>query len=173
MYTSALNISTIFGLAIALLVAQTADAQKTTVEKTQAGFTFMRNGQPYYVKGVGGDVNLDKAVKIGANSIRTWGIDNAQTVLDEAEKRGLTVMLGMWLQPERQGFDYDDKEKVEKQLVFYKSIIDKYKNHPALLMWGIGNELDLLYTNPNCWNAVQDLARKVARWWSPLKNTRL
>ena len=161
MYTSALNISTIFGLAIALLVAQTADAQKATVEKTQAGFTFMRNGQPYYVKGVGGDVNLDKAVKIGANSIRTWGIDNAQTVLDEAQKRNMTVMLGMWLQPERQGFDYDDKEKVEKQLVFYKSIVDKYKNHPALLMWGIGNELDLQYTNPNCWNAVQDIAKYI------------
>ena len=134
-------------------------AQTTTVQKTDAGFTFIRDGKPYYIKGVGGDVNLDKAVKIGANSIRTWGIDNAQTVLDEAQKRGLTVMLGFWLQPERQGFDYNDKDKVAKQFVFFKSIIDKYKNHPALLMWGIGNELDLQYTNPNCWNAVQDIAK--------------
>ncbi len=132
---------------------------QTSVEKTANGYSFIRNGSPYYVKGVGGEVNLDKAVAIGANSIRTWGTENAQAVLDEAQKRGLTVMLGMWLQHERHGFDYNDSAKVRKQFDFYKSIVLKYKDHPALLMWGIGNELDLQYTNTNVWYAVQDLAK--------------
>jgi Glycosyl hydrolases family 2, TIM barrel domain len=132
---------------------------QTSVQKTPVGYTFIRNGSPYYVKGVGGEVNLDKAVAIGANSIRTWGIENAQSVLDEAQKRGLTVMLGMWLQHERHGFDYNDTAKVRKQFDFYKSIVLKYKDHPALLMWGVGNELDLQYTNTNVWYAVQDLAK--------------
>ncbi len=149
---------------LALLVcvigtAVTGFSQTTTVVKTDAGYTFMRDGKPYYVKGSGGEVNLDKVVAIGSNSIRTWGIDNAQEVLDDAQKHGLTVMLGLWLQHERHGFDYNNAEKVQKQLNHFKSIIDKYKNHPALLMWGIGNELDLQYTNPNCWNAVQDIAK--------------
>lgn len=146
-------------IALCCLVLGTALQAQTKVVQTATGYTFMRNGQPYYVKGVGGEVNLDEAVAIGSNSIRTWGIDNAEQVLDEAHKRGLTVMLGFWLQHERHGFDYDDKDKVQKQLNHFKAAIDKYKNHPALLMWGIGNELDLFYTNPNCWKAVQDIAK--------------
>ena len=145
--------------ALCCLILDTALSAQTKVVQTDAGYTFMRNGQPYYVKGVGGEVNMDMAVAIGSNSIRTWGVDNAEQVLDEAHKKGLTVMLGFWLQHERHGFDYDDKDKVQKQLNYFKTVIDKYKNHPALLMWGIGNELDLFYTNPNCWKAVQDIAK--------------
>jgi hypothetical protein len=131
---------------------------QVTIQKKENGFTLLRNGQPYYVKGVGGEVNFDKMVSIGANSLRTWGIDNAKEVLDEAHKHGLTVMLGLWLQHERHGFDYDNKMKVKQQLDYFKTVINKFKDHPALLMWGIGNELDLDYTNPNVWYAVQDIA---------------
>ena len=34
----------------------------------------------------------------------------------------------------------------------------KYKDHPALLLWGIGNEVDLQYTNTRVWDAVEELA---------------
>ncbi len=134
---------------------------QTKIVRTETGFTFLRNGALYYVKGVGGEVNLAKVVEIGGNSIRTWGSENAQQVLDEAQKNGLTVMLGLWLIPERHGFDYNDKEKVLNQFNNFKTIIQKYKDHPALLMWGIGNELDLGYDNTNVWNAVQDIAKYI------------
>jgi hypothetical protein len=133
-------------------------AAQVKVVKGTLGYTLLKDNKPYYVKGVGGHVNMDIAVQIGANSIRTWGVDDAQQILDEAHSKGLTVMLGFWLQHERHGFDYNNKQKVLKQTNYYKSIVDKYKNHPALLMWGIGNELNLNYTNPNCWDAVQQLA---------------
>ncbi|HOZ50894.1 MAG TPA: glycoside hydrolase family 2 TIM barrel-domain containing protein [Chitinophagaceae bacterium] len=132
---------------------------QTTIQKNKIGYTLLRDGKPYYVKGVGGEVNFDKMVAIGANSFRTWGVDNAKQVLDEAHKRGLTVMLGLWLQHERHGFDYDNKMKVKQQLDYFKTVINQYKDHPALLLWGIGNELDLDYTNPNVWYAVQDIAK--------------
>ncbi len=143
---------------IFIVFAFNAAYAQTKIEKTNNGFQLLRNGKPYYVKGVGGQVNFDAMVNIGANSFRTWGIDDAQTVLDEAQKRGLTVMLGFWLQHERHGFDYNDDAKVKIQLNHFKSAVDQFKNHPALLFWGIGNELDLDYTNPKCWNAVQDIA---------------
>jgi hypothetical protein len=147
-------------LGVGLICLNSLDAfSQTKVIKTDSGYQLYHNGQPYYVNGLGGEVNLDLAVKIGGNSIRTWGIDNAQQVLDDAQKRGLTVMLGFWLQHERHGFDYNNAEKVKTQLEHFKKMIDKFKNHPALLMWGIGNELDLQYTNTNCWNAVQDIAK--------------
>jgi hypothetical protein len=134
---------------------------QTKVVKTPAGYQLLHNGKPYYVKGLGGQVNFDKMVEIGANSFRTWGVDSAEAILDEAQKRGLTVMLGMWLQHERHGFDYSNPDKVRIQLEYFKTIVDKLKNHPALLLWGIGNELDLNYTNPMCWNAVQDIAKYI------------
>ncbi len=144
-----------------LLLMSTNTFAQTKAVKTQMGFQLFRNGKPYYVKGLGGEVNFDKMVEVGANSLRTWGIDDAQKVLDEAHKRGLTVMLGLWLQHERHGFDYDNSDKVLTQLNHFKSIVDKFKNHPALLLWGVGNELDLNYTNPNCWNAVQEIAKYI------------
>lgn len=142
------------------LMTNTVNAQ-TVVEKTANGYRLMRDGKPYFVKGVGGEVNLDLAVSIGANSIRTWGIENAQQVLDDAQKRGLTVMLGFWLQHERHGFDYNDTVKVKRQLEHFKAAVDRFKNHPALLFWGIGNEVDLNYSNTNVWYAVQDIAAYV------------
>ena len=132
-------------------------AAQTKVVKTSNGFELQRNGKPYYIKGVGGDVNMEKIVAIGANSLRTWGVERAQEVLDEAQRNGLTVMLGLWVQHERHGFDYNNQEKVAKQLAYFKTVIDRFKNHPALLIWGVGNEVDLNYTNPNVWNAIQDI----------------
>ena len=37
---------------------------QTKVVKTNNGYQLMRNGQPYYVKGVGGQVNFDKMIEI-------------------------------------------------------------------------------------------------------------
>ncbi|MFM2135753.1 MAG: hypothetical protein RL021_1153 [Bacteroidota bacterium] len=134
---------------------------QVSVVKQENGFILMRNGAPYYIKGVGGTVNMEFARSIGANSIRTWGIERAGEILDEAHKNGLTVMLGLWLQHERHGFDYDDSAAVQNQFNHFKSVIDTYKDHPALLLWGVGNEVDLNYTNPNVWYAVQQIARYI------------
>ncbi len=150
-----------FAVMVFMICLTNVSVAQTKIEKTETGFQLIRNGKPYYVKGVGGQVNFDEMVKIGANSFRTWGIEDAKNVLDEAEKRGLTVMLGFWLQHERHGFDYNNKEKVQLQLNHFKNMVNQFKDHPALLFWGIGNELDLEYTNPNCWDAVQDIAKYI------------
>ncbi len=146
---------------IAFSATQLSASAQTRLVKNENGYYLSYNGSPYFVKGVGGEVQLDLAVSIGANSIRTWGVENAQQILDQAQAKGLTVMLGLWLQHERHGFDYNDSSKVKRQLEYFKTIIDKYKNHPALLLWGVGNELDLNYSNTNVWYAVQDLAKYI------------
>jgi GH35 family endo-1,4-beta-xylanase len=129
-------------LSLLLFIGNLLFAQ-TKVVKTNSGFELQRDGKPYYIKGVGGEVNMEKIVAIGANSIRTWGVERAQEVLDEAQRNGLTVMLGLWVQHERHGFDYNNQEKVAKQLAYFKTVVDRFKNHPALLIWGVGNEVDL------------------------------
>ena len=120
-----------------------------------------RDGKPYEVRGAGGNVQLDKLVEVGGNSIRTWSTDNAQEVLDEAYSKGITVMLGLWVQHERHGFDYNDEKKVAAQLEGFKKVILQFKDHPALLMWGIGNEVDLFYSNTRVWAAINDIAKYI------------
>jgi hypothetical protein len=134
----------------------------TEVGKNASGeFTLLRNGQPYYVKGAGGSVYLKEVVASGGNSIRTWGAENALQILDEAHKHGLTVMMGLWLQHERHGFDYDDSVAVRRQKDAFRKEVLALKDHPALLAWGVGNEVDLNYSNTNVWYAVEDIAKMI------------
>ncbi len=149
---------------ILLVLVNTVWAQviKVEITKTATGnFQLLRGGKPFYVKGAGGDVFMDKTLAAGGNSVRLWGAENAQAVLDEAQKRGLTVMLGLWMPPERHGFDYSDKWACQDQVEQFKSIVNRFKNHPALLLWGVGNEVDLEYTDFSVWKAVQNIAAMI------------
>ena len=129
--------------------------------KTATGWQLMRGGEPYFVKGAGGDVyKLDLLKWLGANTIRTWGVGDG-SVLDEAHARGMTVLLCLDIAPERLGFDYDDTDAVNEQLERARSAVRQYKNHPALLGWMIGNELNLMHTNPKVWDAVNDISKMI------------
>ncbi len=140
----------------------TAETVPVTLEQDGEGpFSIYRDGEPYFIKGAGGSSRLDLLVRSGGNSIRTWRTRDADRILDEAHERGLTVMLGVWLQHERHGFDYDDEEAVTRQKEEVRDKILRYRDHPALLAWGLGNEVDLMYTNTRVWHAVEDIAQMV------------
>ena len=139
-----------------------AQVIKVEITKNAIGnYQLLRGNSPFYVKGAGGDVFMDKTLAAGGNSVRLWGAENAQAVLDEAQKKGLTVMLGLWMPPERHGFDYSDKWACQDQVEQFKSVVNRFKNHPALLLWGVGNEVDLEYTDFSVWKAVQNIAAMI------------
>ena len=117
--------------------------------------------KPFFIKGAGGEKHLETLIEAGGNTIRTWGTENAQEVLDNAHAKGIKVMLGLWVQHERHGFDYNNSKLVEAQLENFKLEVQKYKNHPALLIWGIGNEYELNYSNTKVWSAVNDIAKMI------------
>lgn len=138
-----------------------SQAVKVEVRQVNGQWQLFRNNEPYYIVGAGGHTQMDKLVEIGGNCVRTWSTDNAKEILDEAERHGLTVMMGLWVQHERHGFDYDDAVKVKAQLDGFRSAVLELKDHPALLMWGVGNEVDLFYKNTNVWYAVEDIAKMI------------
>src|SRR5690606_18056851 len=131
---------------------RSSGAVKVEVKKSGSGFQLLRGGKPYFIKGAGGTSYMDRIAAYGGNSVRTWGTDNAKQILDSAQHYGLTVLMGLSVVSERHGFDYNDSEAVEKQFQRIKAEIIKYKDHPALLAWGIGNELNLNYKNPKVWD---------------------
>ena len=126
-----------------------------------SSYQLYRGGRPYYINGAGGSSYLDRLASYGGNSIRTWSTRNAQQVLDSAHKYGLTVLMGLDVARERHGFDYNDAEAVKKQLEKLRAEVVKYKDHPALLAWGIGNELNLQYSNPKVWDAVNEISKMI------------
>ena len=141
--------------------ALTANSQLNKVEvKTNSlgNFELLRNGVPYYIKGAGAKDHFDLLVESGANSIRVWSTNN-KAFLDSAHQNGLTVTLGLYVRPERSGMDYNDEYAVKGQIEFLKNEVLKYKDHPALLVWGIGNEVDLRYSNFKVWETIEILAK--------------
>ncbi|NMH59400.1 glycoside hydrolase family 2 TIM barrel-domain containing protein [Alteromonas ponticola] len=121
-------------------------------------FQLYRGGKPFFIKGAGGTSHLVALADAGGNAFRTWSTDNAKKLLDEAHRNNLVVMLGISLGHERHGFDYSNKQAVEEQFARVKDEVLQFKDHPALLAWGIGNEVDLFYTNTDVWYAIEDIA---------------
>src|SRR5882724_3277078 len=158
-------------LSVAALAVPTADAQtrgpsKVEIHKTDRGYQLLVNGQPFFIKGAGlGSGSVEQLAADGANSLRTWGAGpgprGAVAILDRAETNGLYVTLGLEVARERNGFSYDDPAAVTRQLDKIKSQIVRYKDHPALIIWAIGNELNLNAKNPKVWDAVNDISKMI------------
>ena len=146
---------------VATLASPSAGPIKVTVRQANGRYELLRAGQPYFVKGAGGSQYPERIAAYGGNSIRTWGTNDAPKVLAEANKNHLTVMLGLDVARERHGFDYNDAAAVAAQLQNIKGEVLRYKDDPAVLLWGIGNELNLDYTNPKVWDAVNDIAQMI------------
>jgi hypothetical protein len=54
----------------------------------------------------------------------------------------MTVTVGIWLGHERHGFDYSDEAQLADQREQARQLVLRYRDHPALLAWGIGNEME-------------------------------
>jgi len=150
------------GLFIFALVGR-ADPVPVELIEVENGWQLVRDGQPYLIRGAGGEGPLDRLAAAGANSVRTWSTDNVQSVLDEAHANDMTVTVGLWLDHERHGFDYGDRAQVREQLERIREDVLRYRDHPALLLWGVGNEMEGFESgdDPQIWAAVNEVAAMI------------
>lgn len=144
-----------------------SQAVSVKIEKHGDQFQLIREGQPYFIKGARTIRTryMDKVTEYGGNSVRIGYSENVEEVLDEAHQKGITVMFGLPFKPERAGFDYNNEKAVQEQHDRMIEIVNKYKNHPAILLWAIGNELDHIpgkeEYNLKMWNAVNQVAKSI------------
>lgn len=122
------------------------------VVREEFGYEIVLNDRPHYIKGVGvgqafgkkGENYLAMAKEMGANTVRTWGTDQGdKRYLDEAYRQGLVVNAGIWLNHVAQDgkFSYlRDTEYLKKKEEETLDYVRAFKDHPAVLMWNIGNE---------------------------------
>jgi hypothetical protein len=131
-----------------------------------SGYQLIVDGAPFFIKGAGLEFGrLESLVLAGGNAFRTWRVTNgerdATDILDEAQTLGLKVCMGLDIARERHGFDYSDQTAVDAQIEQMMQDVLRLKDHPALLMWGLGNELNLRAKNDSVWDAVEALALRI------------
>ncbi len=137
----------------AILFGAMASAQTVHIQQSPdtGHWQLLVEGEPYFVHGAGGDTHLQLLASLGGNTIRTWGADQLEprrwedgrvmSLMDRAHELGLKVCAGYWVEHPGHDFDYDDPAQVEKQLQSVRAFVNEWKDHPALLMWGVGNEV--------------------------------
>jgi hypothetical protein len=138
-----------------------AEPAAVRIQRTpQGGFQLLRNGKPYFING-GALRYIDKLVAAGGNSVRSWG---PATDLDSLHASGLTILFGLPVGKPRQGFDYTGKDRVARQHEAALGLVRKHKDHPALLMWALGNESELNASQPDrvrLWQALEEMAKAI------------
>jgi hypothetical protein len=152
-----------FGAALTLAVVIVASHATTpaVAEVTVRGAQILVDGRPFSIRGAAADGGLAALKALGATTVRTYGGDPGP-VLDEAGRLGLKVIAGLWLEPPRRGFDYRNRAAVEAQLASFRALVERYRGHPALLAWGIGNEVDAEIADASLvWPAIEEAARLV------------
>ena len=154
-----MRITSYFIFKLFLFCCFCTNAQVTVVKKDST-WNLHINGKPFKVKGATfghtNDVaNYDTYFKdlqsLGVNTIRTWATGkNTKKLLDIAEKYNIKVMVGIWMRHGRPGMEDDDSfnylENNEGKETMYTNalnVVETYKNHAAVLTWGIGNEVYL------------------------------
>ncbi len=136
------------------------------VNKINQQWQLMVDQKPFDIKGAtfgyAEDIdNFDKYFEdlknIGVNTIRLWATnEHTPRLLDIANTYGIKVMVGIWMRHGRPGMEDDDSfnylEDEDGKKVMYENavqVVKKFKDHPAVLTWGIGNEVYLnMATDP-------------------------
>jgi hypothetical protein len=150
-------------LAICVITAY-AQPSQVHIRKNKDAFALIRNRKPYFIRGAVGSDYLVKLKQYGGNSIRTG--PNPK-ILNLADSLGLTALVNLPVRAERDGMDYDNEAAVRQQHERVMAIVRQTKDHPAVLMWALGNELDFIqanvreHYNPKVWQAVNALAKEI------------
>ncbi len=136
------SLASLLAFVVASSSALAAPSKVEVVTLPAGGHQLHVDGKPFFIHGAGGDYSREVLRDIGGNAFRTWGADNLQRELDEAQKLGLKVVAGIWLGHERHGFKYADQAQCDAQFARAVEAVMKNKDHPALLAWAVGNEMD-------------------------------
>lgn len=158
-----LTLSSMMIFCCAVQSLQSAEtSNKFKVLKQNDSWLLYRNDKPFYIKGAVGWHDYELLKNCGANSVR---LGASRRQLDRAAEQGLYAMVGLPVRGERNGIDWQDQETVEAQKQKVLNLVAELKNHPAVMCWAIGNELDWIPPgrpyNPKLWIRLNDIAQAI------------
>ncbi|WP_163932855.1 glycoside hydrolase family 2 TIM barrel-domain containing protein [Paraferrimonas sp. SM1919] len=140
-----------------------------SIVRLDSGYQLQKDGEAYDLKGAGLSYdqgsNFAALAQAGGNTIRTWSTHNADALLEQAKQHNLMVLMGIDVQKQLHGFDYNDEQAVAAQFARVKQQVLAYQNHPQILGWIVANEPNLLFdeqgglaeVNPKVYMAISDI----------------
>jgi len=144
----------LFGIGLICLVAlyiyihqekqYPVDSAKTVyINKTGDKYQLIRNGKSFYIKGASGKSYIKELAEAGGNTLRLYDTINLQNNLDEAQKYNIAVIVDIILPLFKENSNiYIEEKNNEEVYLKIKTVVNKYKDHPALLIWNLGNEIN-------------------------------
>lgn len=122
---------------------QQESTAKVYVKKTSNGYQLIRNGNPFFIKGSSGNSHFAELKAAGANTLRIYDTLHLQQKLDMADSLGLAVIVDIpvprFVEPDT---IFSNEESMAKLYKGTKKFVTRYKDHPALLYWILGNEIN-------------------------------
>ena len=79
-------------MALGLMVAQDMKPVPVKIVGGAGTYSLSVGGKPFFIKGAGGDGPKSQLKDLGGNSWRTWGADDLDNQLAEAQKHGVAVL---------------------------------------------------------------------------------
>lgn len=139
------------------------DATVFELKQNDGVWKMYKNSQEFFVKGAAANRYYKRVREYGGNAFRTYSTSEETTpsILGEAYRNGLYVNMGLSIGRERDGFDYNNEEKVAAQLERCRTLVRRFRNHPAVMCWSIGNEAESMYKNTKLWTAINDIAAMI------------
>ncbi len=154
------------------------DKPQSTGPVQISGRQLLINGNPYQVRGVcyqptpigvDGQFGLSDDTRIfqrdfpllnqmGSNTIRTWGKVNTN-LLNYANQYNTKVVAGFWVDYNANLWDPTTRNNIISD---FRDYVGQYKDHPALLAWGLGNEQNYFNGNNSAWYSLTNEMAKAA-----------
>ncbi len=152
----------IFSFIVLFLSVTTAISGEVKIIPENGKWQLLVENKPFFIKGVVGHTYLEKVKEYGGNSVR---IGSRTEELDKALGLGLAALVNLPFNAERYGFDFNDEAAVKEQIERVLGIVKKTKDHQAVMMWAIGNEIDWIPGNkpynPKLWDAINETAKAI------------
>ncbi len=140
---------------IALLLTSSVIARSFVVPDGLSGIAHKRfeRFESFQIKGVCGDSDMDRLARLGVNTVRGYILGEPEIMrkkLDDAHRLGMKMIMSEWMphhgknKGKEGGFwDFDYNAKGDKMVESFIRKVEAIGDHPAILMWGLGNEVHL------------------------------
>ena len=142
-------------LLITLFLTSSAFAQSFVMPKDLSDIERKRfeRFQSFQIKGVCDDNDLDRLAKMGVNTVRGYTISSPEAIrekLDHAQRLGMKMVVSEWMPHQGKNkngagvvWDFDYNAKGDQMVKTFIKKVEAIGDHPAILMWGLGNEVHL------------------------------
>jgi hypothetical protein len=129
------------------------------IDERNGGWQLLRDGEPFRVQGAVGWQSYDLLRRCGGNSVRTGA---SRAGLDRVYEASLVAMVNLPVRGERDGMKWDNEQMVAQQKERVLRTVRELKDHPSVMFWAVGNELDWIPPgvphHPRLWGRLNEIA---------------